>query len=294
MNRGVAVVGSANLDIVAYASHAPRAGETVLGTHLVITEGGKGANQAIAAAAFAKTAFIGCVGDDDAGRRLLSELRCGGVMTGRIVTGTRPTGHALITVSEDGENRIVVVPGANEELSDMQVTGALDALQPAVILSQLEISMDAVLAAARWARRHEATFLFNPSPMATLSSELVSLVDVLVVNVGEASAVFEQQLGVAPPAEAGATDLAKALCSDDLTVVVTAGARGAALAQPGHAAVHVPAETVQVVDTTGAGDAFAGSLAGLLAGGLDIESCVRQASSQAAQVVALPRDARSA
>jgi len=287
----VAVVGSTNLDLVAHTARAPEAGETVLGTDFTTAEGGKGANQAAAAAAFAPTAFVGCVGEDDAGRRLIARLDAAGVRTDRVRRSDLPSGHALITVSDDGENRIVVVPGANQDVTAEHVSASLDALQPALVMCQLEIPLEAVTAAARWARANGALFLLNPSPVRELPGDLIALIDVLLVNVGEARALLAQ----ADPATAGQDAplaLADALREDARTVVVTAGGGGAVFSEPGGSAVHVPAEPVQAVDTTGAGDAFAGALAGLLARGTDVETCVREASAAAARVVALPRDLR--
>lgn len=291
----VAVVGSANLDLVAHTERAPEAGETVLGTRFEVIEGGKGANQAIAAAAHAPTAFVGCVGDDDAGRRLREHLTASGVRVDHVATGAQPSGHALITVAGDGENRIVVVPGANRELTVAHVVDVLTALRPAAVLCQLEIPLDAVTAAARWARAHGAVFLLNPSPMRDLPLELLDLVDVLLVNTGEARAMLAQREAAGtstPNGNETPVALVSALRSHGQTVVVTAGADGVAYATPGTAPTHVPAKPVRVVDTTGAGDTFAGALAALLAQGADLAAAVREANAAAARVVAMPRERR--
>lgn len=292
MNPAVAVVGSANLDLVAHAATAPEAGETVLGDELSMIEGGKGANQAIAAAAIATTTFVGCLGHDDAGRRLLSNMRDAGVRTDQLVYGERASGHALITVSHDGENRIVVVPGANHELTPAQTDAALTAAAPSVVLSQLEIPLESVLAAARWARAHGAVFLLNPSPMCEIPAELIELSDVLLVNMGEARALLASISSDHGLADLDAAALAQALGTAGRTVIVTAGSAGVSFAEPDHGIVHIPAERIEVVDTTGAGDAFAGTLAALLAQGNDLEHSVRRANIEAARVVSLPRSAR--
>lgn len=174
---GVCVVGSANLDLVATAPRLPRPGETVLAAGFAEHAGGKGLNQAVAARrAGARTAFVGAVGSDEAGRRLAAALVAAGVDTSLLATIEQPTGRALITVDERGENSIVVVPGANAAVAGATVPPAR------VLLTQLEIPLAAVRAALQAARAAGTTTILNPAPAASLDPALLALVDLLVPN----------------------------------------------------------------------------------------------------------------
>lgn len=309
MSIAVAVVGSANLDLVAVAERAPEAGETVLGTDFVTVPGGKGANQAAAAAAVAPTALVGCVGPDAAGEALRAHLESRGVSTEFVETVDVHTGHALITVSADGENRIVVIPGANHALRAGSVASALGELAPRVVAAQLETGMASVVAAASWARTNGATFVLNPSPIQAVPAELLANTDVLIVNAGEARALVAgaDVLSEADLEPLTHAELAIALLELVPTVVVTAGSDGAyvatrpaslagvgaeAAASVPEAPTHVPAERVAAVDTTGAGDTFAGVLAASLALGVPLLDAARAATAESGRIVALPRDAR--
>ncbi|GAA4675132.1 PfkB family carbohydrate kinase [Gordonia humi] len=232
----IVVVGSINLDVACSCERFPGPGETVPGDRIAYGRGGKGANQAAAAArAGAATTFIGAVGDD--GARVLDSL---GDVDLRVTRVPGPTGTAVITVDGRGENTIVVVPGANALLSltddDRRVVADAD-----VLLMQSEVPVPVVLDAARAARAGGTTVILNPSPVRDLPDELWSLVDVVVVNESEASA--------------SASHLARIP-----TVVTTFGANGAALRSP-DGEFRVDGIAVDVVDTTGAGDAFTGTLA---------------------------------
>jgi ribokinase len=256
----VVVVGSLNHDITVAAERRPAAGETVLGRSVATASGGKGANQAVAAArAGARVAMVGCVGADAAGEALVGGLRAAGVDTARVrVVAGEPSGTALIVVDDSGENSIVVVPGANARLGAGDVEAALgDAADgPPVVLAQLEVPEAAVAAAAR----HAGRFVLNASPARTLAAEVLAAADPLIVNAGEAAALTG--------AEAGDVDaLATAtLALGVRSVVITRGAEGATWATPGGRFAR-PAPEVRVVDTTGAGDVFAGTLAAQLARG---------------------------
>src|SRR5215218_4747278 len=162
----VAVVGSANLDLVARAARIPNPGETVMGSAYSEYHGGKGANQAVGAARTAATAFVGCVGTDEAGRRTLGHLEQRGVVTDELAVVEGETGRAVITVADDGENSIVVLPLANLAVSPDQVRQSLDRLQPEAVLCQLEIPIESVVEAAAWCERNKKRFLLNPSPVA--------------------------------------------------------------------------------------------------------------------------------
>ena len=281
----VAVVGSANLDIVVAVKRFPAPGETVLGGTLVEAAGGKGLNQAIAAARAASTALVGCVGDDSAGQMLITRLEDAGVDTRHVRRVATPTGRAFIQVAPDGENSIVVAAAANAELTSEDVQQALDWLRPAVVLAQLEVPLESVLAAANWAGEHGARFVLNPSPVQQLPDRLIPACDPLVVNAFEAAEV----LGAAPGTDI--TELASGLGSRAASVVVTDGPRGAHVGTS-TSVQHVPGQRVEAVDTTGAGDEFAGFLAASLATGGALAEAAAGANRAAARVVSVARGRR--
>ncbi|HYH34062.1 MAG TPA: ribokinase [Nocardioides sp.] len=281
----VAVVGSANLDVVVTVERFPAPGETVLGGELVEIAGGKGLNQAVAAARRAPSALVGCVGDDDAGRLLLSTMQRTGVVTDHVRHVGTPTGRAFIQVSGSGENSIVVAPAANAELTVDQVAGALDELGPVVVLCQLEVPVASVLAAAEWASASGARFVLNPSPVQDLPDSLVELCDPLVVNAGEAAHLLGAEGG------ADVADLTAGLAGRSRSVVVTDGPRGAHVGSSS-GIVAVPGVPAEAVDTTGAGDEFAGCLAAAVAGGESLVAAAEAANRAAARVVGLPRAER--
>ena len=266
------VVGSLNLDLVAEVGRLPRRGETLLADGHSRALGGKGANQAVSAARHGVgVAMIGCVGADPEGRSLTDALAEEGIdVSGVRVRDDVPTGTAHITVDPDGANTIVVIPGANGALTAADVRSEL-ARRPApdVILVQLEIPLDAVLAAVAGA---EARVVLNPAPARPLPSELLRHVDVLVPNVPELGALTG---GDEPRTVEDITARARTL-ADGLAVVVTMGESGA-LVVDGDQATHIPAPRVDAVDTTGAGDAFCGSLAAGLAGGSSLVDAARDA-----------------
>jgi ribokinase len=278
----VAVVGSLNLDLVVRVARLPGPGETVSGDDVFRNPGGKGANQAVAAARLGRrVAMVGRVGDDDAGRELLESLEADAVDTSqvRVVAGV-PSGIALITVSEDGENQIVVSPGANARLTPDDVGQAGAALAAAAVtLLQLEVPLEAVAAAARAAG---GTVVLNPAPVRDLPEELLAEVDVLVPNRVELAQLAG---GAEPEKVAEATRLAGRLPAR--AVVVTLGADGC-LVIVGGDTVHVPAVPVRAVDTTAAGDAFCGGLADALAGGATLEDAARRAVRVAAAACLRP------
>jgi ribokinase len=278
----VVVVGSLNLDLVVRVARLPGPGETVSGDDVFRNPGGKGANQAVAAARLGRrVAMVGRVGDDDAGRELLGALAGDAVDTSRVkaVEGV-PSGTAFITVSEDGENQIVVSPGANARLTPEDVAAAGAALGgAAVTLLQLEVPLAAVAAAARAAG---GTVILNPAPVRDLPAELLAEVDVLVPNRVELAQLAG---GPAPETVAEAVRLAGRLPAR--AVVVTLGADGCLVVEGGDA-VHVPAVGVRAVDTTAAGDAFCGGLADALAGRGGLEVAARRAVRVAAAACLRP------
>jgi ribokinase len=272
----VAVVGSLNLDLVVRVPELPGPGETVVGGDLFRNPGGKGANQAVAAARLGRrVAMVGCVGDDEAGRHLLAAIDADGVDGSRVrVVDGVPSGTALITVSEDGENQIVVSPGANARLTPGDVADAEAVLRAAAVtLLQLEVPLETVAAAAHTAG---GRVVLNPAPVQALPADLLGRVDVLVPNRVELARLAG---GPVPDTVEAATGLAGRLAAR--AVVVTLGADGALVVADGRAA-HVPAVPVRPVDTTAAGDAFCGGLADALAGGADLREAARRAARVAA------------
>ncbi|WP_063784253.1 ribokinase [Streptomyces sp. SBT349] len=261
MSRAVRVVGSLNLDRRVSVRRLPGPGETVAGREPVTGLGGKGANQAVAAArAGARTALVGAVGDDPAGESAVRALTSAGVEVAgvRAVAGVA-TGSAWVTVDAGGENAIVVCPGANARLGTEDVRRGLAAAGPGdVVVLQLEVPGDAVRFAAALGRRRGATVVLNAAPVPEALGGLLDDVSLLVVNEHEARAIA-RAAGVEPGEDP--TALARAL---GLTVVRTLGADGATAAT-GRRVLHAAAPRVRAVDTTGAGDAFTGYLAAALA-----------------------------
>ncbi|WP_431946100.1 ribokinase [Actinacidiphila sp. bgisy167] len=278
------VVGSANADLVIHVDRRPAAGETVLGSDLATHPGGKGANQAVAAARLgARTALLARVGDDAHGRLLTGSLTSAGVDTTGVLSGDAPTGVALITVDPSGDNSIVVSPGANARLTAKDVTGARELLEAARVVSlQLEIPLESVAAAVATAAEAGTRVVLNPSPPAALPPEVLAGCDPLVVNEHEARVLLGAKAGDTP--EAWAAGL---LALGPRSVVVTLGAAGA-LAATADGAVHIPSPRVSAVDTTGAGDSFTGALAWRLGAGDDLASAVRFAVRVGAAAVTKP------
>ena len=282
----VVVVGSLNLDCVLRVERPPNPGETVLGRQYTERLGGKGRNQAVAAAAVVSTAFVGAVGGDDAGRRLAADLADHGVDTTHLQISDAPTGRAVISVTDDAENRIVVILGANTTVGAREVETALDALEPAVVLTQLEVPMEAVDAAARWSRRNGRRFILNPSPSTQVEPEVLNIADPLVVNRNEGRSVVGDG-GLDPEGLDNPKHLARDLLQYSRSALLTVGPEGAWAAEQGRVE-HVPALPVVAVDTTGAGDAFAGTVAGFLAAGANIVDAAKAGVDAAAVVVSAP------
>jgi ribokinase len=266
------VVGSANRDYTVMVERQPAPGETVLGSSLNVATGGKGANQAAAAArAGAKPIFIGAVGDDTVGGDILADLVVRGVDVSLVARSSEPSGVALITVSSDGENSIVVAPGANATLAPPWAAALVAAHVDgsAVLLCQLEISPDVVSAAATEIEKVGGRFVLNLSPSRYVSPKLLGLADPLVLNENEAADLA----GSVIDGPADAQTVAKRLLATSRSVVITLGADGAIVADSS-GVTHAPAVHVPVVDTTGAGDAFAGALAARLAAGDSLAASV--------------------
>lgn len=272
----VVVVGSANVDVVARVPRIPGPGETLLATSVERGPGGKGANQAVAAARAggAPTWFVGRLGDDADGALLRASLDRAGVRLDAVETSAAPTGTALISVSDDGENAIVVVGGANADFRTLS-TGQRERVAAAdVVVAQLEIPLATVLAAAR-CRRTDAPLVLNAAPSQPLPDELLAEVDVLVVNEHELADL------------AGEDDLETGLVAVGRQVpalVVTLGARGCLVVERDRR-TPVAATPATPVDTTGAGDTFVGVLAARLAAGDPLAEAARWGSAAGALAV---------
>ncbi|MFE0350438.1 ribokinase [Streptomyces griseoluteus] len=271
----IVVLGSTNMDLVTYVARAPQRGETVTGREFRTIPGGKGANQAMAAArAGATVSLIGAVGNDAYGVRLRDNLEHSGVDTDFLRTVEGPSGTAHIVVDDEGDNSIVVVPGANgtvDHLSpgDEGLIASADAL-----LLQLEVPLPAVIAGAEAARRHGVRTILTPSPAQPLPEELLSVTDVLVPNEYEAVTLT----GRTDPLDAavGLLDLVP-------EVVLTLGEAGVLYVSRDTEPLAVPAHQVAAIDSTGAGDTFAGAYAVAVAE----EKPLREALSWAAAAAAL-------
>jgi len=263
----VIVVGGINTDLVVRSKTLPRPGETILGGDFSIVGGGKGANAAVAAARLgASVALVACVGDDDFGRARLADLVREGIDAGgvRAVAGV-PSGVALIVVDAQGENTIVVVPGANAQL-EAETIVALAPVAGDVLLGQLEIPFATTAAALRRARAAGATTVLNAAPYDPACLAMLPLLDLLIVNEVEAADLLGwPQITLATAADAVAALQARGPGA----VAITLGAHGAIVGR-GDRRQHFPAPQVTVIDTTAAGDAFCGALAAGLASGDDL------------------------
>ncbi|RZU37352.1 ribokinase [Streptomyces sp. BK022] len=273
------VVGSANADLVVGVERRPGAGETVLGGDLAVHPGGKGANQAVAAARLgARTALLARVGDDGHGRLLRDSLRSAGVDTAAVLTGGAPTGVALITVDPSGDNSIVVSPGANARLTESDVRA--DVLAAArVVSAQLEIPLETVTAVVR-ALPEGTRFVLNPSPPRPLPDEVLAACDPLVVNEHEARVL----LGDGATGDDPADRARRLLALGPRSVVVTLGAKGALVCDASGVRA-VPSVAVAAVDTTGAGDAFTAALAWRLGAGEELPVAAAYAARVGAAAV---------
>ncbi|MBT2410295.1 ribokinase [Streptomyces sp. ISL-12] len=257
------VVGSANADLVIGVERRPGAGETVLGSDLAVHPGGKGANQAVAAARLgARTALLAKVGDDGHGRLLLDAQRTAGVDTVGVLVGDVPTGVALITVDPSGDNSIVVSPGANGRLTPGDVRAATSLFHASrVVSTMLEIPLETVVEVVR-SLTPDSRFVLNPSPPRPLPREVLDACDPLIVNEHEAKVILGSACVSDDPEDWARILLAKGPRS----VVVTLGAEGALVASK-EGVTRVASVAVDVVDTTGAGDAFTAALAYRLGAG---------------------------
>jgi ribokinase len=275
----VFVAGSINMDVVATAERHPKIGETVAGKELLYFPGGKGANQAVAAAKQGVlTTLIGRLGADNFGKELRTFLAAQSIDLGSVKdTGGAHTGTAIITVA-NSDNTIIVIPGANALVNAADVAAASFA-KGDVAVSQFEIPLPAISAFFQRARAGGATTILNPAPARAVAPELLALVDILVLN--------ETELGILTGAELGENDepmyfieAARPLRAKGRTICITLGRRGV-LALVGGEAMLIPGRHVKAVDTTGAGDCFVGALAAQLAGNKSIRDALTYANAAA-------------
>ncbi|CAN5540463.1 ribokinase [soil metagenome] len=271
---GVTVLGSANLDIVFAVDRIPGPGETLLAGSAERYPGGKGLNQAVAAArAGVPTSFIGALGTDDAGEQLAATMADAGIESGRVRRTTAATGQAFIAVDPAGENTIIVASGANAAMTALEPADVSALRLGAVLLMQLELPFEIVAEAAAVARASGVLVMLNAAPARPLPSELLATLDVLIVNEHEACLIGES----VELAEAAA-----ALAARVPRLIVTLGAAGSVLFEAGGEVARIAAPRVTAIDTTGAGDTFCGAFAAAIAERQDFARAARFATAAAA------------
>ncbi|MGW7347083.1 ribokinase [Streptomyces sp. NPDC054854] len=276
----IAVLGSTNMDLVAYVPKAPRLGETVTGREFRTVPGGKGANQAVAAARLGgEVVMIGAVGADEFGVRLRAALHARGVDTAALRTVEGASGTAHITVDDEGANSIIVIPAANALVTALETGDDARIAAADSLLLQLELPLEVVLAGALAARAHGVRTILTPAPAQPLPAGLPAATDLLVPNEHEAAALT----GLTDPHRA-----AEALLQDVPEVVITLGAAGVLHAARGREPLVVPAPRVRAVDTTAAGDTFVGALAVALGEGRPMPQALAWAACAAALSVQRP------
>jgi ribokinase len=282
----VAVVGSLNIDLIAYTSRVPSAGETVIGERFQMGFGGKGANQAVMAARLgARVAMVGALGDDVYAGMTFDNLARQDVDTTHVARVRGSSGVAPIWVEPDGTNRIIVVPGANDAVDPQAAAKAIAAMDRVdVVIGQLEIPQRVTLAAFRAARERGAITILNPAPAAPLDRGLIEASHWLIPNETE-FAILAGIDRLDPGDDAPITSFARRVTP---RLLLTLGARGAAIVSAEGEVELVPATPVKAVDTTGAGDAFVGAFAVGLAAGLNERAAVRLGIACASDSVTRP------
>lgn len=280
----IVVVGSTMIDLIAYAERLPEAGETLVGTSFRSGFGGKGANQAVAAARLgAAVAMVNTVGDDAYGGTTIENFAAEGIDTTYVRRVPGSSGVAPIWVDGAGMNRIIIVPGANLALAPALAAEAVEALRPAVVVGQFEVPQVATEAGFAAARALGATTILNPAPGAPIDPDLLAVTDWLVPNESEFVQVGGERLDGGVGEDAAIGRLGDRL---GVALAVTLGERGVALRPRGGGAVErIPAPPVTAVDTTGAGDAFVGAFAVGLASGRSAAAAARLACAFAADSV---------
>jgi len=278
------VLGSINADHILNLESFPKPGETLTGSHYQVAFGGKGANQAVAAGrSGADIAFIACVGDDDTGRRVCTQLASDKIDITPVATiADESTGVALIFVNAEGENVIGISAGANSALTPERVNAQHDLIaQASALLMQLESPVESVLAAAKIAKQNNTSVILNPAPARTLSDELLGLVDIITPNETEA----EKLTGVKVESDDDAAQAAQRLHDKGInTVIITLGSRGVWASRDGKGQ-RIPGFKVEAVDTIAAGDTFNGALVTALLEGKALSDAIRFAHAAAAIAV---------
>lgn len=277
----IAVVGSLNMDLVIRTPRLPTPGETILGREFTTAPGGKGANQAVAAAKLgASVAMVGRVGTDSFGRALRESLRVDAVDTANVFADDlAATGVAVIQVDDGGQNTIVVASGANAYVTRADIDTSRAALISAnALVVQLEVPLDTVTHALQLAHEAHVLTILNPAPAQPLQPDVLALVDILAPNETEASLLTDIMVNDWAGAEAAARELNR---RGARTVVITLGARGA-LVFENNLAHQVPPFPVKSIDATAAGDAFVATLAVARASGRDMDTALREASAAGA------------
>lgn len=279
----IIVIGSSNVDLTARVRTLPRPGETIGGARLHQANGGKGANQAVAAARLgADVTFLTCLGNDANGEMLSAQFAAEGIDTSKIKFSATPTGTALIFVDDNAENCIAVAPGSNNDLLPADVEGIRDSISGAAyMLLQLEIPMPTVEKAILLADEAGVRTILNPAPMAPLSDGILKHVWLLTPNQTEAHSLT----GIDVNDEDDARKAAEALFAKGVgNVIITMGSKGSLVCTPDET-IFVPARKVKAVDTTGAGDVYNGALVAALAEGKSLESAARIATAASAVAV---------
>jgi ribokinase len=279
----IVVIGSSNTDMVVRSQRIPAPGETIMGDAFDIIQGGKGANQAVAAArAGSKVAFIAKVGNDNFGKAAISAYQKDGINTDNIFTDhEHPTGVAIIIVDANtGENSIVVASGSNSQLSPAEIELAKQVIVDAnVVLVQLEIPLETVYKALSIAFENKVKTVLNPAPARTLDDGLLSMVDIITPNQSETEILTGIQLTDDAAIQRAASTL---LTKVNEAVIITLGARGVYYQTKGGKKVFVPTIKVDAIDTTASGDVFNGYFVSALANGTSFEAAIQQANKAAA------------
>lgn len=272
MASNVLIVGSINVDCTVLVEQIVRPGQTIRGSEPKYLPGGKGGNQAVSVSANGGKAFmIGGVGTDDHGSLMLDSLASYGVDTKGVKTYPGSTGTAYIFVERSGENSIVVTAGANGKVSPQDVEQSIRELSGTnpVILCQLELPMDAVEKSAELATELQGKFVLNLAPAENISASVLAQCDPIILNESEASFLIGEEISSVEQAKLAVSKISKSAKS----CVITLGEKGAVFSD-GEQISHLPGESVEVVDTTGAGDAFVGALVSALAAGKDLATAV--------------------
>jgi len=270
----IAVVGSASMDLTCYADVLPQAGQTLYGNLFTTGFGGKGANQAVMAAlAGANVYMVGSVGNDLFGKSLQENFRNQNINSEFVKVSELPTGVAHIWVDAQGQNRILIVPGANHGFDENHATSAITSIPDlSIVIGQCEIPQSVTIAAFTIAKKRGAITILNPAPYQELSDDLLAVTDWLIPNEIE----FEEFVGEAPTSET----LARFRAGKNS--IVTVGDKGAVLISPDGTLTSIATTSVQAIDSTGAGDCFIGSFSYSLASGSDAKSAAEFACRIAA------------